>query len=213
MIPIGNRGTTVLELIIAATLFSGIVAGGYTLLGSGVDAYDQGGTAVEVERHADRLLQLVVAEISQAGRDVTYPRAMPPNSSHTLTLQRCTGYTAGAKVWSTPTTLEFRHLPDELDDGKDNNGNGLIDEGMLVRVDDAGGPNERVTALGSYVREYMEGEEKNGTDDNGNGLIDEPGVSFDVVGDVWTVRITIERRDGNGRLITHTAQTSIKVRN
>ena len=64
-----------------------------------------------------------------------------------------------------------------------------------------------------WVREYLQREEPNGKDDNDNGLIDEPGLSFDVIGEVWTIRITLELLDPKGHLLTHTAQTSIKTRN
>ena len=83
----------------------------------------------------------------------------------------------------------------------------------MVRVDNAGTADERLTVLTHWVREYLEGEIPNGKDDNGNGLVDEPGLCFDVIGEVWTIRLTLERRDSKNRSVMHTAQTSIKTRN
>ena len=71
----------------------------------------------------------------------------------------------------------------------------------------------QTTVLARFVREYLEGEVPNGKDDNGNGLVDEMGLSFDSIGMVWTVRLTLERRDANGNLCTQTVQTAVKMRN
>jgi hypothetical protein len=84
---------------------------------------------------------------------------------------------------------------------------------MIVRRENAGTASERTIVLTRWVRELLEGELPNGEDDNGNGLIDEPGLSFDVIGEVWTIRLTLERPDNKGRLVTHTVQTSVKTRN
>ena len=208
-----NTGTTLLELTLATGLLTIIVTGGYVLLGTGVDTYDMGSTQAEVERNTDRALEMTAAELSMAGRAVIHPQPLPPSSTDSLSFQRCVGFTEGAIAWGPTTVIEFRHEPDDPDDGVDNNGNGLIDEGMIVRVENAGTSDERVVVIARGVREYLEGEIPNDKDDNGNGLIDEAGLSFDVIGEVWTIRITLERLDAKKRSVMHTAQTSIKTRN
>jgi prepilin-type N-terminal cleavage/methylation domain-containing protein len=208
-----QHGFTLVEVVVATTLLSVIGGGIFALWNTGVDNYGLGVTGAEVERRSNLVLQQIAEELSTAGRDVLYPQPLPPESSGKLTLQSNQGWSDGDVAWSTPTVIEFRYAADDPNDGKDNNGNGLIDEGIIVRRENAGTADEREIVLTRWVREYLEGEEPNGKDDNGNGLIDEPGLCFDVIGEVWTIRLTLERPDPRGRLVTHTVQTSIKTRN
>ena len=50
-------------------------------------------------------------------------------------------------------------------------------------------------------------------DDNGNGLVDERGLSISVIGDVWTIRLTLVGKDARGRMIYYTAESSVTPRN
>ena len=91
-----------------------------------------------------------------------------------------TGLASRLGPWLTQgQRFEFVYDPDEVDDGQDNNGNGLIDEGRIVWTRNVGAPDERSVVLCHQVREYLEGEVPNGLDDNGNGLVDEKGLSFE----------------------------------
>jgi hypothetical protein len=67
--------------------------------------------------------------------------------------------------------------------------------------------------LVNWVRELLEGELPNGLDDNGNGLIDESGLSFEIDGDTITIRLTLERFDAEGTLITRTVETAVTLKN
>ena len=208
-----QAGVSLLEVVIASSLTMVVIMGVYGLFHTGVDAYGVGSVSAEVQRRSTQVLDLISEEIGQTGRDVIYPQVVPPKSTSRITLQRNAGFSEGEVHWSPVTVIEFRHCGDDPDDGKDNNGNGLVDEGFIVRIDNAGSSDERLTVLARNVREYLEGEIPNGQDDNGNGLVDEAGLSFDVIGEVWTIRLTMERTDDKGRRVMHTAQTSIKTRN
>jgi hypothetical protein len=72
-----------------------------------------------------------------------------------------------------------------------------------------------VVGLGSFVREYLEGEDQDDADQNGNGLSDERGLCFtyDAAADALTIRITVERLDSEGRRLISTAETSVRLRN
>jgi hypothetical protein len=67
--------------------------------------------------------------------------------------------------------------------------------------------------LTHWVRELLEGEEENGIDDNGNGLVDERGFCVERFGETLVVRLTLQRADAEGHLLTRTAVTSTRVRN
>jgi hypothetical protein len=136
-----------------------------------------------------------------------------PYATDTITLQRNMGWSGISVNWGRPTVIEFRPEPDDPADGLDNNGNGLVDEGMLVRYEMTDTGPTALTVLTRWVRPLLEGETDNNQDDNGNGLIDEPGFCLDRVGDVWTVRLSLERRDSAGRTVTRTMQTAVRPRN
>ena len=93
-------------------------------------------------------------------------------------------------------------LPDEL-----------IDECEAVLVMDENGPDEQTIVLAHEIREFLEGETQNGLDDNGNGLVDERGLCFERTGDDLALRLTLESRDREGRLVTRTLETSVYPRN
>jgi hypothetical protein len=90
--------------------------------------------------------------------------------------------------------VRFDYEEGELDDGADNNGNGLVDEGCLFWTRDVGEPSEKTHVIARGVREYLEGEEPNLDDDNGNGLEDERGFCLERVGEALVIRLTLERQ-------------------
>ena len=207
------RGLTLVEALIGVAIL-GLVAGGvYGVLAAGVDTYGTGMTATDLQSRATDVLDRIVEEFSTSGKDVIHPDAEPPYPTPTLTFQRNAGFASGAVVWDPATQVEFTLTDTEQGDGKDNDGNGLVDEGLVVLTRRVGEPDQERVVMTRWVRSYLEGEEPNGKDDNGNGLIDERGLSFSRTGDVWTIRLTLERRNPKGNLITRTVETSIKVRN
>jgi len=208
-----EAGFTLTELIIATSILASMVGGIYALFNTGLDTYSLGMANANVDRRTAQVLELIADDLATAGRDVIYPVPAYPQATSSISLQKNIGFSGGSIQWSPTTLIYFRHAKDDPDDGKDNNGNGLVDEGEVVRTINAGTPQERTTVLTRWVREYLEGELPNGKDDNGNGLVDEPGLCFDMIGDVWTVRLTLERRDTKGRLVTQTVQTAVKMRN
>jgi hypothetical protein len=208
-----ERGLSLIEALLAIIVLASVVAGVYSVLFRGVDIYDQGATISGLERRAQRALDQVTDELVMSGLDVMTPLAISPYPTDNITFQRNLGWSGTAVSWGPPTTFEFRQDPGDPRDGKDNNGNGLIDEGMLVRFETTPGGETREIVLTRWVRALLEGEEDNNKDDNGNGLIDEPGFSMDRAGDVWTVRLSLERLDSSGRTVTRTLETAVQPRN
>lgn len=80
-------------------------------------------------------------------------------------------------------------------------------------MENAGTPSELRSVLASGVAELFDGEMLNNLDDNDNGLKDEAGLSFSSQGNVLTLRLTCQRREDGGRLLTKTAETAIRLRN
>ena len=123
------------------------------------------------------------------------------------------GFAGGIILWGPDTQIVLEYDPNELDDGIDNDGDGLVDEGQVVWIENPGVPGERRVVLCRGVPEDLEGEIQNLLDDNGNGLIDERGFSLDVQGQVLTMRLTLQALDPAGRLLTKTVQSSVRIRN
>lgn len=208
-----DDGFSLVELTIATVVLAALVAALYSVLGSGMDVYQQGTATADLERKGQRVLEQLSEELVLSGLDVLTPQTVPPYGSHTLTLQQNLGWSGSGVNWGPPTTFEFRPDPGDPEDGKDNNGNGLIDEGMVVRIEMTPSGPATPVVMTRWVSRYLEGETRNGKDDNGNGLIDEPGLCFDRVGDIWMVRLSLERLDGAGRRICRTLETAVRPRN
>jgi len=110
--------------------------------------------------------------------------------------------------------------PSDPDDGVDNDGNGLIDEGLVVWIRNPGDPDEERIVLCRDVSESLEGEVPgNGLDDNGNDLIDEGGLAFDfppgfpLDRSFVRIQLSLSRLDREGRPMTVSAQRVVSFMN
>lgn len=204
---------TLVELAIGLFLFASIVL----VVGFATDRalamLRQRRAEEEVATRAHRAIQRIAGEFMFASRGLLVPDPVLPLGSDALTYRRPEGVVGEAVDWSAPMTLRFEYESGELDDGVDNNQNGLVDEGVVVWIENEGQAGERRSAWVSGVREFLAGETFNGADDNGNGVSDERGLSFTIQDDVLTIRLTLEGRRASGILITKSAETSVHVRN
>jgi hypothetical protein len=147
-----------------------------------------------------------------AGAETLDPDPVAPWGSQTLTFQTIEGFD-GEIVWGLPQTLALVMDLGETDDGRDEDGDGLIDERALVHTRAAGSADELSTTLIRGVRELAEGELANDEDDNENGLTDEQGLSFVHTGGRLLIRLTLEDIDSTGNSLIRTAETSVRLRN
>jgi len=206
-----RAGFTLLEMMIAVTVLGLVVAGVVTATRAGTGTFKQNMAHGDVETKGRRVIAKLTRELTSA--NLTNPAALAPElGASSIDYQVPTDFAGGAMTWG-PTMRLIREMEDgELDNGIDDNGNGLIDEGQLVSITDPFGVNKRVV-LAHGVAELLEGEEANNNDDNDNDLVDEPGLSFVLDGDRLNLRITIQGQDPDGRLITRTTETVIGLRN
>jgi hypothetical protein len=208
-----EAGVTLVEVVIVGGVLSVVVAAIYTLLGSSTDTYAVGVTKSDLDHRANLILEEVAEVLLYSGQQVIQPAPVAPLSAASITFQESAGFEGGKAVWGDPIVVEFVYDSGEQNDGKDNNGNGLIDEGMLVKRVFAADGTARSTVMTRWVREYFEGEVPNGMDDNGNGLVDERGFCVDKSGELWILRLTVERPDATGRALASTAATTVRPRN
>ena len=213
-----RRGLTLLELLISGTLLILILGGvGKTSL-RGLRMFELNSANNEINGRAGRVIDRVVrALIAARSNDVAAaletPAGAPTVWSTTLDFPTALEWSGGSAVWSATERISLEFVPGEIDNGLDDNGNGLIDEGRIVHTFNVGLPDESGVVLVNGVSELLEGETLNGIDDNGNGLIDEPGFCFSLEGRALRVRLTLEKdRGGEGQII-RSVEDSLTIRN
>ena len=208
----GESGLTIVELAVVALLLTVVLGSVALVAGSSEKMYRTESVHSHLESQAGITMQHVCEELRLAASDTLSPVPAAGVSASMLQYVQATGIEDGVVQWSPLHRLELEYEVGEIDDGLDNNGNGLIDEGRLVLVEDPG-PNERRRVLTRWVAKMLEGEIENGVDDNGNGLVDERGFSLEAVGRSLTVRFTLERMSIDGTVLRRTATSSVLPRN
>lgn len=209
----GSRaGVTLVEVLIVATLLS-VVFGAVLTTGDSMSrAFRTGDAISNLETRARRSVDRVCERLLLANRSTAAPQLAAPLHASWIELQRSTGFDGGATTWGNTERVAYQPSPLDPDDGVDNDGDGVVDEGHLVWVRDVGLPGERTSVICTDVREYLEGETFDGLDENGNGLGDENGFCITFDGERATVRLTLERMGPNGLLVTRTFERTIVLR-
>jgi hypothetical protein len=206
-------GFSLVELAVVVSILF-LVLTGVAVVGNASDrAYRTGTTVAQLEAQAARTTRRVVDELATAGIDTFVTLPAPGTASDRLEYLKAVGFDGSRVEWTLPRRLALELEPGELDDGLDNNGNGLIDERRLVLVENVGAPDERQLVLTRWVPELAVGELPNGLDDDGNGLVDEPGFCVERLGETFLVRLSLQRRDAGGRLLSRSTSTSTHIRN
>ncbi len=101
----------------------------------------------------------------------------------------------------------------ETNDGNDNDGDGLVDEGELVVTYDAGEITAQEIVLARGVPEFLEGEDSSSGDQNSNGLTDEAGLCITRVDDSIVFRLTLSSVLPGDEIRLHTISRTVRVRN
>jgi prepilin-type N-terminal cleavage/methylation domain-containing protein len=209
-----QAGYTLVELLLALALLSVIIGSIAMIGGTGTDLFKTSAARGVLEANARRALDRIRQELlsSDLSSLDTFPAA--PLWDDGLTFDQPEEYSSrtGSIDWSS-TVIEFRYDDGETDDGIDNDGDELVDEGIVVLIKAWNDPEERTVVLARNVREYLAGETANGLDDNGNGLIDERGLCFDLSDGNLSLHLTLERRDTDHVLFARTLESSVWLRN
>jgi type II secretory pathway pseudopilin PulG len=212
-----RNGFTLVEAVLGVAIMAIVSVAGVIAANRGVGAYETARMTTSVEQKVQRALQRAARELMPSSLGVVTPPNLDDQfGSSDITFAQAIGYDQATEtiLWGPVTRLRFEYERGEIDDGIDNNGNGIADEGILVMIRDDGGPNETRSVLCSNVREFLEGEEDNNADDNGNLIEDEAGFNVHQEGDVLTLRLTIEETsDKIMGSIVRTLTTSVRLRN
>lgn len=207
-----RSGFTLVELALAMGVMGMALALAAMVTRTGTSAYRSAEAGRQLEQNLHRALDRVITELEATGADYLDPVPAPGLAYPSIEYQHL--LLQGSDVVPGPTSrLAFEYETGEIDDGIDNNGNGLVDEGILVLVRNVGLTSQQRVVLCHGVRELLEGEIANGLDDNGNGLDDEPGFFIQTAGRVVTIRLSIEGISPDGKVIVRTAESSARMRN
>jgi hypothetical protein len=203
-------GYTLLELAIVALLIT-MMLGSLALFGGrSSDAMTASAAQSDLDANLRRTIMRMTEELLSSGFRVIETDAVDADE---LSFQRSDGVVSGAIRWSPRLRLAFAYETGELDDGLDNDGDGLVDEGMVVLTRNLGGADEQSVVLCRGVRELGPGEVANAADDDGDGLVNERGLVLRQVGSALELSLSLERLDGEGRVLTRTLETTIQPRN
>ncbi len=198
----------VLALVLLALLSRSV----FEVVGSAQSAF---GTSARIEAEASRAnhgLVRALGHLETAGASTLVPNPIGDFGTDSLTFQEPVGITVAGAVWGEPNQIGFERDTGEMNDGPDNDGDGLIDEGRLIFTRAWGTPGApRYLLLGS-VAELGVGELANGLDDDGDGVIDEGGFNVQRVGDVLRVQLAVERVT-DGRVTATEVVSSMRLRN
>lgn len=209
-----RAGHTLVELVIAVSavlLLTGLV--GTTVQRSNA-VFRQAGTGDEADATVQRAVERIARELMNADRStLTFTPNMTTGADQ-VSYRRASGFGGGSLVLGALQRVRFELAPGETNDGIDNDGDGLIDEGRIVLNADFTGAGQDVVLV-EHVSELLQGELLNGLDDNGNGFVDEPGLTltYDAASFTATVRISVSKRTDGGNLVQRTAETAVRVRN
>ena len=211
-----RSGTTLVEVALGLTLFTTFAASAFLALESSSSTYRTETVAARLDARTRKLLDDVSERLREADFDSLTPPidvADPSVSTSTVDFQRVRGFAGGNVQWGPTERVAFEYEPDDPDDGIDNDRDGLVDDGRIVWIEGPGTAGEIRTVLCSHVSESLEDElPANGLDDNENGLVDERGFCIQFVGAQAIVRITLEERDHEGRLMRQSASRAVTSR-
>ena len=208
-----ERGLTLLDMAVGTSIFALLIGSAVTAARQGREAVKSASVNASVEAKVRRGLDRIARElVGVAGGSLT-PAPDPFFGTDSLEFSEVASVVNGVPVLGPSQLIEFRYDNGELDDGIDNDGDGLIDEGRVVLDRDVDDDDEPVIVLCRNVRELLEGEEADGDDTNGNGVIDESGFNVFRDGDVLTLRLTVEEPSDDVGTIARTLTTAVRLRN
>ena len=208
-----RRGFTLVEVVISVAVLT-VTLGSVALISKqGSEAWRMNMSIGALDAKTERSLDRIIRFLETASGADLQPNLTVVAHSDWIDFQEIIGYSAGNLTLGETRSLELELSPGELDNGVDDNGNGLIDETRVVLVENPGQPNERRVTIARNVSEFLEGEFPNGNDDNGNGLDDEPGLCFDLTDDTLNVRLSMQKIGPDGNLLVRTLESSVTLLN
>jgi hypothetical protein len=208
-----RAGFTLIEVAIAALIFVMMMSMLGVVSVTSQSAYSSATVTSKLDGQGRRALTRVADELTTIAGSLMNPNPTGNGGTDQIEFQQAIGVVNGVVTWGPLTRIGFEYEIGEVDDGQDNDGDGLVDEGVLAFTRDVGGPNEKRVVICRDVREMGVGETLNGVDDNGNGVVDEGGFNIQRVGDVMVLRLWLETALGHDETMARDHVATVRLRN
>ncbi len=129
----GDAGMTLLEILVGAGILALLMWIAMMLLVTSTNNFAVEVTVTDLEQHARWVTERLTEDVRGAVASTRVITVVGGDTS--ITFRRNAGYAAGAVQLGNTITWQTELFGGELDDGLDNNANGLVDERQLVQID------------------------------------------------------------------------------
>ena len=184
-----KAGFTILEFTIGMTILSIGLLAVAGVVGRTGSAYESSTRHVLYEAELGRAMNRIVEALSGTTSTIIQPDPTGELGTSDLRYRIPTDMTATTITWGPQNRLVLDYEPTELDNGADDDGDGLVDEMELALILDENGPGERRRVLCGGLSELSAAEQADGDDNDGNQLADEPGFCIRRMGDVLVIHL------------------------
>ena len=185
-----------MELLIVIALLAVMIPKAIMVVSATRDVVRQESSSITIEDHAREIMDRMALSIMACDRESLAP-ILTPDYTTGVSYQFSVGVEDGVVIWSDPEEISI---------------NGL--EGTELRWRRSPGtPDEQTVTWSRYLLPLFLGEEVNDLDDNGNELIDEEGLTFSIVGDEVTIRLSLGRVVQNGERVDRALVRNVICRN
>lgn len=213
-----RRGVTLLEVVIATGCLALLLGAIGAVAQRGRSAAEAGVSSSALSAKAQRLVDRIATELMNATSASLPLSPAAGRAAAQVEYRTVEGFdvVAGAIDEGARRRIARVPSPEDPNDGLDNDGDGIVDEGNVVLVLDTSATPARELVLASGVTETLEGETAgNNVDDNGNGLVDEGGLSLQWQngGTSVVIRATVGGRAPAGGVQLRTVTTTVHLRN
>lgn len=202
-----------LEVAISAAVLALVLLAVGVVAKTGQGVFQNSQAQSGMRKSAQRVLDRIVDLVADSSRSTLSPDPAAPLGSSTLEFRSPTGLGVSGIQWGSRTRIAFAYTHEDPNNGRDDEGDGFVDDGCIVLVQNVGEHDERTTVLARRVAEYADGESPNGHDDNGDGLVDEKGLSFVLTSNQLTIRLTLVELDADAHPLLVTSSASVRLRN
>ncbi len=177
-----QAGFSMLEVMIVTAMLMVAITAIFQVIAAGTDHYNSGSVLVDIQAQARRMMDRIVTDLESSGTSV-----VSLSGSDSISFQKNTGYSGGSITWGNVITIAFAYETGEIDNGVDDNNNGIVDEGVITRTESG-----TTVTLGHYLKEN--------------------GLTFIKVGNFVTIRMELAK-PAKGELLETYIETSVLLKN
>lgn len=193
-------GFTLVEVIIATTVFLLITLNVNLVVSAGRSAASAGAFMMSIEDELHLTVDRMSLALMAADSNEVNGTELAPLSSGTVRFQTALGTNGGLVVHGPVEDVSWIRT--------------TKDEGRIEWSEDPGGPTERSVVWSQNVPVAFNAEiMNNSVDDNGNDLRDEGGLAFTKLGRTIDIYLTVAKEDEKGRALARDKRSVVTCRN